>query len=148
MNDAIMRRLADALAANRKPDAPQEASNLDAAYLKFLESSIVTRLANMSDDQRTQVTNRAIERMRWSAISGSLVSSSDWVVFGSYFGGRRRPIRADRWRARTGQVSAGRGKCLIHQMEMDMTRLPVRQQEQCPQRPSPSGLHWDISRFS
>jgi hypothetical protein len=64
MNDAIMSRLADALAANRKPDAPQEASTLDAAYLKFLETSIVTRLANMSDDQRTQVTNRAIDILR------------------------------------------------------------------------------------
>jgi hypothetical protein len=64
MSDGIMRELAAALAAKRTPDAPQEASTLEIAYLKFLETSLVTRLANMSDDQRTQVTNRAIDILR------------------------------------------------------------------------------------
>jgi hypothetical protein len=64
MNDTIMRKLADALALDRKADEPQGASPLDTAYLKFLESSLMARLANMSDDQRTHITNRAIDILR------------------------------------------------------------------------------------
>jgi hypothetical protein len=47
------RKVADALAANR-----------DTADLKALETGLAARLAKMSDDQRNQVTNRALDILR------------------------------------------------------------------------------------
>jgi|HubBroStandDraft_6_1064221.scaffolds.fasta_scaffold360533_2 hypothetical protein len=47
------RKVADAIAANR-----------EIADLKALETSLAARLATMSDDQRNQVTNRALDILR------------------------------------------------------------------------------------
>ena len=64
MSDAIIRQFAGAIAANRKTDAPEESSTVDTAALKLLEATIVVRLANMSDEQRTEVINSAIDILR------------------------------------------------------------------------------------
>jgi uncharacterized membrane protein len=47
------RKVADALTAKK-----------DIADLKALETSLAARLAKMSDDQRNQVTNRALDILR------------------------------------------------------------------------------------
>jgi hypothetical protein len=57
-------KVADALAVIRKPDAREETNTLDMADLKALETSLVARLANMSDGQRAQVINSAIDILR------------------------------------------------------------------------------------
>jgi hypothetical protein len=64
MSDAIMRKLADALAVNRELDAPETTSTRHTASLKVLEASIMARLVTMSDDQRTKVINGAIDILR------------------------------------------------------------------------------------
>jgi len=64
MSDAIIRKLAGAIAANRKADAREGSSTVDTAALKALEATIVVRLANMSDEQRTKVINTAIDILR------------------------------------------------------------------------------------
>jgi hypothetical protein len=63
MSDAIMRKLADALAVNREFE-PEATSTCNSASLKVLEASIMARLAAMSDDQRTKVINSAIDILR------------------------------------------------------------------------------------
>jgi hypothetical protein len=40
------------------------AANSEGADLKALETSLVARLAKMSDDRRNQVTNRALDILR------------------------------------------------------------------------------------
>ena len=64
MSDAIMRKLADALAVNRELDAPETTNTRHTASLKVLEASIMARLVTMSDDQRTKVINGAIDILR------------------------------------------------------------------------------------
>ena len=64
MSDAIITKLAAAIAANRKTDAPEESSTVDTAALKALAATIVVRLAHMSDEQRTKVINTAIDILR------------------------------------------------------------------------------------
>jgi hypothetical protein len=64
MSDAIMTKLADALAVNRELDAPETTSTRNTASLKVLEASIMARLASMSVDQRTKVINGAIDILR------------------------------------------------------------------------------------
>lgn len=60
----IIRRVADALAANREHDAPKEISTSDIADFKALEAILVARVANMSAGQRNQVTNSALDILR------------------------------------------------------------------------------------
>jgi hypothetical protein len=55
------RKVADAIAANR-----------EIADLKALETSLAARLATMSDDQRNQVTNRALDILRTKRIARSM----------------------------------------------------------------------------
>ena len=54
MSDAIIRKLADAIAANRKTDAPKESRTVDAAALKALEATIILRLAHMSEEHQSR----------------------------------------------------------------------------------------------
>jgi hypothetical protein len=64
MSDAIITKLAAAITANRKTDAPEESSTVDTAALKALQATIAVRLAHMSDEQRTKVINTAIDILR------------------------------------------------------------------------------------
>ena len=64
MSDAIIRKLAGALAASGKTDALKETSTLDTSSLKTLEATIAVRLAHMSDEQRTKLINTAIDILR------------------------------------------------------------------------------------
>ena len=64
MSDAIIRKLAGALAASRETDAPKGTSTIDTAALKTLEATIAVRLAHMSDEQRAKVINTAIDILR------------------------------------------------------------------------------------
>jgi hypothetical protein len=64
MNDAIIRKLAEALAASNETDAPKGTSTLDTAALKTLEATIAVRLAHMSEEQRTEVVSTAIDILR------------------------------------------------------------------------------------
>ena len=57
-------KVADALTANRKSDAPKEPSTLGITDLKAMEAALVVRAAHMSADQRNQVTNQAINILR------------------------------------------------------------------------------------
>ena len=59
-----IRKVADALIANRKSDAPKEPSTLNMADLKAMEVALVVRAAHMSADQRNRVTNQAINILR------------------------------------------------------------------------------------
>ena len=64
MSDAIIRKLAGALAASGETDALKETSTLDTSALKTLEATIAVRLAHMSDEQRTKLINTAIDILR------------------------------------------------------------------------------------
>jgi hypothetical protein len=64
MNDAIIRKLAKALAPSRETDAAKGTSTIDTAALKTLEATIAVRLAHMSDEQRAKVINTAIDILR------------------------------------------------------------------------------------
>jgi len=60
----IITRVANALAVNRRPDAPKEMSASDIADLNTLEATLRARVAGMSADQRYHVTNSAIDILR------------------------------------------------------------------------------------
>ena len=64
MSDAIIRKLAGALASSGETDALKETSTLDTSALKTLEATIAVRLAHMSDEQRTKLINTAIDILR------------------------------------------------------------------------------------
>ena len=64
MNDAIIRKLAEALGSSRETDAPKGTGTIDTAALKTLEATIAVRLAHMSDEQRAKVINTAIDILR------------------------------------------------------------------------------------
>jgi hypothetical protein len=64
MSDAIIRKLAEALAPGRETDAPKGTSTVDAAAIKALEATIVMRLAQMSDEKRAKILNAAIDIVR------------------------------------------------------------------------------------
>jgi hypothetical protein len=90
MSDAIMRKLADALAVNRELDAPETTGTRHTASLKVLEASIMARLTSIVD-QRTKVINGAIDILRtqnagWEAESWASSNLTRVAV-------RRLPIR-------------------------------------------------------
>jgi len=60
----IRMKPADALAVNRKPDAPKEMCASDITDLEALEDTLRARVAGMSADQRYHVTNSAIDILR------------------------------------------------------------------------------------
>ena len=62
MNDAIIRKLAEAL--GRETDASKGTSTIDTAALKTLEATIAIRLAYMSEEQRSKVVNTALDILR------------------------------------------------------------------------------------
>jgi hypothetical protein len=62
MSNAFIGQLADAL--SRELDAPEATGNRHAAALKVLEASTTARLAAMSEDQRMEVIDRAINILR------------------------------------------------------------------------------------
>jgi hypothetical protein len=62
MSDAFVGQLADTLAIN--VNAPEAASTRHAAALKVLEASTTARVAAISDDQRTEIIERAIDILR------------------------------------------------------------------------------------
>jgi hypothetical protein len=64
MSDAIITKLAGALAASREVDTRKGTSTIDTAALKTLEATIAVRLAHMSDEQRAKVINTAIDILR------------------------------------------------------------------------------------
>jgi hypothetical protein len=63
MNDAIIRKLAEALGPSREA-AAERTSTVDTAALKTLEATIALRLAHMSNEQRAKVINTAIDILR------------------------------------------------------------------------------------
>ena len=64
MSDAIITKLAGALAASREVDTRKGTSTIDTAALKTLEATIAVRLAHMSNEQRAKVINTAIDILR------------------------------------------------------------------------------------
>jgi hypothetical protein len=62
MSDAFIGQLADALSIEL--DAPEPTGTSHTAALKVLEASTTARVAAMSDDQRMEVINRAIDILR------------------------------------------------------------------------------------
>jgi hypothetical protein len=62
MSDAFIGQLTDALAIEL--DAADPTSTRHAAALKVLEASTTARVAAMSDDQRMEVIDRAIDILR------------------------------------------------------------------------------------
>jgi hypothetical protein len=64
MSDAIITKLAGALAASREVDTRKGTSTIDTAALKTLEATIAVRLAHMSDEQRAKVINTAVAILR------------------------------------------------------------------------------------
>jgi hypothetical protein len=66
--NAIIRKLAGALAASHEVDARKGTSTIDTAALKTLEATIAVRLAHMSDEQRAKVINTAIDILRTNNI--------------------------------------------------------------------------------
>jgi hypothetical protein len=62
MKDVFIGQLADALAIDL--DAHESSSTGHTAALKVLEAKTAARVAAMSDDQRTEVIDRAIDILR------------------------------------------------------------------------------------
>jgi hypothetical protein len=62
MSDAFIGQLADGLSIEL--DAPEPTGTHHTAALKVLEAGTTARVAAMSDDQRMEVINRAIDILR------------------------------------------------------------------------------------